>query len=132
MHRPSCGSWTKPARIVTDGHWLWRVTWHDGVGYGVSYLRRAPTGTESEWDLHLFRTSDGLKWDFVTKLPVEGKPNETTLRFKPNGDMVAMVRREAGGAMGFIGESAPPYTQWKWKESNYRLGGPNFIKVRPL
>ena len=23
--------------MLSDGEWLWRVTWHDGKAYGVSY-----------------------------------------------------------------------------------------------
>jgi len=60
---------------------------------------------------------------------VTGRPNETTLRFKPNGDMVAMVRREVDGAMGRIGVAPAPYTQWTWREGNHRVGGPNFIAL---
>src|SRR5215207_4000837 len=29
--------WTPPARTLTEGEWLWRVTWHKGKAYGVSY-----------------------------------------------------------------------------------------------
>ena len=31
-------SWTAPARFLAEDHWLWRVTWHGEVGYGVSKL----------------------------------------------------------------------------------------------
>ena len=30
-------TWTEPQRALSDGEWLWRVTWHDGKAYGVSY-----------------------------------------------------------------------------------------------
>src|SRR4051812_13700253 len=29
--------WTAPRRVLSEGEWLWRVTWHDGRAYGVSY-----------------------------------------------------------------------------------------------
>src|SRR5262245_3810316 len=29
--------WTAPQPVLTEGEWLWRVTWHDGRAYGVSY-----------------------------------------------------------------------------------------------
>jgi hypothetical protein len=123
--------WTAPVKILEDGHWLWRVTWHDGVAYGASYLSGlgGSTAPGPEWKLKLVRSCDGLQWDLVTDLPFTGRPNETTLRFKPNGDMVAMVRREVDGAMGHLGVAAPPYTQWTWRVSNHRLGGPNFIAL---
>lgn len=29
--------WTATTKVLADGDWLWRVTWHDGTCYGVSY-----------------------------------------------------------------------------------------------
>src|SRR5205085_11619512 len=29
--------WTAPERVLSEGEWLWRVTWHGGKAYGVSY-----------------------------------------------------------------------------------------------
>src|SRR5690606_21411005 len=52
-----------------------------------------------------------------------------TLRFMPDGEMVALVRREGGRQKGWIGRSRPPYTQWTWKETEHRFGGPNFIRL---
>jgi hypothetical protein len=40
-----------------------------------------------------------------------------------------MVRREGGNRLGWIGRSAPPFTDWQWQETKHRLGGPNFIDV---
>src|SRR6478672_11563359 len=42
--------WTAPQRVLTEGEWLWRVTWHDGKCYGVSYnaaLRADPAAKEA-------------------------------------------------------------------------------------
>ena len=47
----------------------------------------------------------------------------------PDGEMIALVRREAGGGSGWIGSSRPPYTRWTWTETKHRLGGPNFIRL---
>ena len=29
--------WTKPQIVSEPGRWLWRVNWHDGKAYGISY-----------------------------------------------------------------------------------------------
>src|SRR4051794_29665597 len=29
--------WTPPQPVLVEGEWLWRVTWHGGKAYGVSY-----------------------------------------------------------------------------------------------
>lgn len=117
-------AWTATQRILSEGEWLWRVTWHEGRAYGVSYNA---SGGAGEWPLTLFVSRDGIDYDAVGKLKLAGRPNETTLRFTPDGEMIALVRREGGGANGMIGISKPPYTEWTWHETKHRLGGPNFI-----
>jgi hypothetical protein len=135
--------WTPPQRVLTEGEWLWRVTWHGGKAYGVSYnaqertsaaaqeaakTGKAPPGP-ADWKLKLVASSDGVKYDLVAHLDVPGHPNETTLRFLPDGEMVALVRREGGNGLAWIGRSQPPYTSWTWKETSHRVGGPNFIRL---
>lgn len=125
--------WTAPQRVLSEGEWLWRVTWHGGKAFGVSYN---PAGPESqttkdapEWTLKLFASADGVKYDLVTPLAVPGRPNETTVRVLPNGEMLALVRREAGNGYGWIGRSTPPYKDWHWTETKHRIGGPNFVRL---
>lgn len=135
--------WTATQRVLEEGEWLWRVTWHAGTAYGVSYNAAARTSKEAQeaaragkappgpadWKLKLVRSTDGVKYDLVTHLDVPGHPNETTLRFLPDGEMVALVRREGGNQVGWIGRAKPPYKEWTWKETKHRLGGPNFIQL---
>src|SRR5687767_12546487 len=75
-------TWTPPVRVLSEGEWLWRVTWHGGKAYGISYnaaLRTsdaaktaAETGKVSpgpeEWKLKLVASSDGVKYDTITHL----------------------------------------------------------------
>ena len=128
--------WTAPERVLEEGEWLWRVTWHDGRCYGVSYnsttTAKAAASKEKpadEWGLKLVVSDDGVKYETITQLEVPGRPNETTLRFLSTGDLVALVRREGGNTMGWIGVSRAPYTKWKWNETSMRLGGPDFIEL---
>lgn len=133
--------WTAPQRVLSEGEWLWRVTWHGGTCYGVSYnasergspgakdaakTGKVPSGP-ADWKLKLVASPDGVKFDLVTHLDVPGHPNETTVRFLPDGEMVALVRREGGNAFAWVGRSKPPYKEWAWKETKHRVGGPNFI-----
>ena len=30
-------AWSAPQRVLAEGDWLWRVTWHEGRAYGVTY-----------------------------------------------------------------------------------------------
>ena len=115
--------WTEPQKVFEPNHWLWRVTWHEGVGYGVAY---DITG-KADWALTLVCTKDGVNYDVITKLEIPGSPNETTLRFTDDGKMIALVRRESGSHNAWIGTSAAPYKEWKWNETGHAVGGPNFI-----
>jgi hypothetical protein len=135
--------WTPTQRVLTEGEWLWRVTWHQGKAYGISYdasERSTPAAKEAaktgkvepgpaDWKLKLVVSDDGVNYDLVTHLDVPGHPNESTLRFLPDGEMVALVRREGGNTFGWIGRSKPPYKDWSWKETKHRFGGPNFIQL---
>jgi hypothetical protein len=135
--------WTPTRRVLDEGDWLWRVTWHGGKCYGVSYNAAQRTTKEAqdaaksgtaqpgpaEWKLKLWVSGDGEKYDLVTHLDVPGHPNETTLRFSPDGEMTALVRREGGDQKGWVGTSKAPYKQWQWKPLPVRVGGPNFLAL---
>jgi hypothetical protein len=149
--------WTPTQRVLSEGEWLWRVTWHEGRAYGVSYNASARQTQEAQeaakgstplsaapanWKLKLVVSEDGIHYKVLTYLGVPGHPNETTLRFLPPSptpqerkhgergwEMMALVRREGGNAFGWIGTSQPPYKDWKWLETKHRFGGPNFLHL---
>jgi hypothetical protein len=116
-------SWSRPHKVLSAGEWLWRVTWREGKAYGVTY----EAGASDEWPQKLYCSEDGLTWECITKLNVPGKAGETTLRFMADGRMMAFVRRETGNCFAWVGTSAAPYTDWRWHETQHRVGGPNFV-----
>lgn len=120
---PDGRAWSRPRSILPEGDWLWRVTWHKGHAYGVTY-RVVDTDT---WTITLVKSRDGVAYHDVCALRVPGKPNETTLRFRPDGQAVALVRREGGSRKAWIGTSRPPYEAWEWKATRHRVGGPDFL-----
>jgi hypothetical protein len=120
-------TWSSPQRILSEGDWLWRVTWHDGRAYGVTY--KSAAGNSAEWTATLVSSTDGRTFEQVATLAVPDRPNETTLRVMPDGEMVALVRREAGNRVAWLGRSRVPYTTWTWHEMPQQIGGPNFIRV---
>lgn len=120
---------SKPASVnIRDNagngiDWIWRVTWHDGVGYAAMYSMTA----KRDGVLSLIKTEDGINYDLVTRFDVPDFPNEATVRFDSAGNMNLMVRRELGDQKGYYGKSCFPYTDWTWKKMDFRLGGPDFI-----
>lgn len=106
--------------IKSPNDWLWRVTWHDGVGYGIVYQP-----TPDDWGLHLVKTTDGITYKLVSSFDHEA--GEGTVRFAADGIMHVVIRNDRK-KIGHYGTSRAPYTDWKWNTINRRLGGPNLIQ----
>lgn len=118
-------AWGPLHRVLPARHWLWRVTWFKGEAYGVSYVGGG--GLRDHRQAFLFKSADGLDWKKVVDWDLPGA-NETTVRFLPDGEMIALVRSAATDPIrSYIGSSRPPYQQWTWAQTPYGLGGPNFI-----
>ncbi len=114
--------WTPPRKLLAEDHWLWRVTWQGDWGWSVSKLGE---GSDPRRGM-LYRTRDGLEWEWITEFRLPDNTwnaSETTLRFLPDGEMVALVRPQ------WIGTSQPPYTSWSWTKLKEKIGGPNFIRL---
>lgn len=108
--------------IRSNWNWLWRVTWYKGKAYGIVY--QSVPGSPS--NISLVQTEDGINYSLVKKFDVGGNPNEATIRFMPEGEMLIYLRRKQNG---LLGRSRAPFTQWNWQELDMRLGGPNFIRL---
>ena len=117
-------TWSDIIDLQMTGEWIWRVSWLQEIGYGVSYRLTDPSDIEKPWIATLYETADGISYLPVTNIEVGDHPSETTLRFLSDGTMVAMARQWGNG---WIGTASPPYTTWKWTETGTRFGGPNFI-----
>jgi len=85
--------------ISAYSDWVWRVTWHKGMGYAIVYQ---PTA------MYLLRTKDGKYFEKVSKLD-EGSPNESTIRFDKNDKMYVIIRRDKEDQMAMIAKSESPY-----------------------
>lgn len=115
--------------IRTDYDWLWRVSWHQGIGYGAVYKMKAETDTAEISGLRLVKTRNGIDYELVTELDIGGRPNETTIRIMPDGEMLMMVRREEKDRKTYFGKSKAPYTRWTFLEMPFFMGGPDFIAL---
>lgn len=120
--------WGPVLSVLPKHEWLWRVTWVDGTAYGVSYRFSNFKNLKDEWLVTLWKSHDGVNYEVVTPWKIHGRPNECTLRVKPSGKMIALMRRnERGFRHSCIGTSEPPYEDWSWELSKVQLGGPNFV-----
>lgn len=121
-------NWEPFQKILSPHEWLWRLTWFEGKGYGVSYSFADPNNRSKEWIVRLFSTRNGRDYEQIIQWDISGKPNECTLRFLNDGTMVALLRREErGDRNSWIGHSRAPYARWKWHQTKHHIGGPNFL-----
>lgn len=120
--------WTSFKLIIEPHEWLWRVTWHKGKAYGVSYSYSNVKNPRDEWNIKLYESIDGIHYNLITQWPIFKHPNETTLQFLEDETMLALVRRDGlQNKEAWIGTSQPPFTKWTWQISHGYFGGPNFI-----
>jgi len=114
-------TWTQTQWIMGEGDWLWRVTWHKGMAYGISY------GLGGK--MKLVKSADGVKYDLVAELSAPGEANESRIQFLADDSMLALVRRDGPKENALIGSAKPPYTEWEWKDCGYQVGGPDFLQT---
>ncbi len=91
---------------------MFRVTWHDDVGYSVGYSHKGKkdaTGT-------LYKTKDGREWQVVRKdfFPPGRGANEADLAFEPDGTGYCLLRGASGTPVivGFSRDAE--YCEWEW------------------
>lgn len=119
----ACGMYTDYSK---SPNWIWRVTWNGDMGYAVCYTQNV---NANDAFLSLVSTKDGIRYDLVRKFEFPGFPNETTVRFLADGRMLMAVRRDGAESNMLWGISEPPYTDWKFNEEDFRIGGPDFIQL---
>lgn len=117
-------TWSEPTQIGEENHWLWRTTWHDGIGYNVGYALRDKPNTR------LYRSLDGKTFDvFVPTLRDEGMVNESTLLFCQDGTALCVIRRDGKPDNAFLGTAKAPYDRWTFKEMDRFVGGPDLLQL---
>jgi hypothetical protein len=123
-------NWGEAVLIGEPQYWLWRVTWHKSVAYGVGRIatERIP---------RLYRSEDGRHFEVVVKgrafFPHVPGASEATIRFLADDTALCLLRlnRVPGckTVHGHLGVARPPYTHWTWKDIGAQIGGPNLIQL---
>ncbi len=120
-------TWAEPVDVIDRDWWLWRITWQDGIGWGVGYDCRnevAGAGSTSR----LLRTRDAIHFEPVTTFSAEPRLTEATLRFGPDGRMYCLHRRDTPThRTALLGRAESPYEKWTWQDSGFYFGGPDAI-----
>jgi hypothetical protein len=118
-------NWSEPVQIGTADRWLWRVTWHDGKAYGISYggAENAPPFSSPRF-ARLLVSDDGKSFRPIARFDHAG---ESTIRFTQDGTAYCLFRSQQN--RGLLGISVPDYRNWTWKDLQTQIGGPNFIQL---
>ncbi|WP_281213739.1 exo-alpha-sialidase [Shewanella insulae] len=116
-------NWAGPRALVKEREWLWRITAHKGHFYGVAYYCHEHDGYAA-----LYKSDASTDFHpLVEKLSQAGYVNESGLVFDEEDKAICLLRRDPlwqTDERALLGESEPPYTQWHWQTTNYRVGGP--------
>jgi hypothetical protein len=108
-------------RIKGNETYPWRITYFNGIAYAFGYnFQHNVFNFYSSNDGYRFRTTNTLE-------PVNGTPNEATIRVTEKGIFYTLVRREYSTAL--LGMSKDLGVTWKWIDTIpiNQFGGPNFI-----
>lgn len=120
-------TWSDPTPAGDPDLWLWRITWNRGIGYGFAYNTNPDRPKRF---LKFYSTRDGRRYDTVIeRLTPDLSPGEHALSFQPDGSVVCLLRRDVEGAGALIGTAKPPYTDWAWKNTGTKIGGPALLRL---
>jgi hypothetical protein len=121
---PDGRAWSEPAKIGDPDFWLWRVTWHKKIAYGIGYA------TTEKKMVRLYKSDNGREFQtLVENLFEEGYPNETSLLFLKDDTCLCLLRRDGKPNDALLGKSKPPYTEWTWESLGIRVGGPHLLQL---
>jgi hypothetical protein len=116
--------WSEAVPVGDPDFWLWRVTWHKGIAYGIGYATTDPKR------IRHYKSDDGRTFEtLVPDLHVEGYPNETSLLFLTDDTCLCLLRRDDSPSDALLGKSRPPYTDWTWRSLGTRVGGPHLLPL---
>lgn len=117
-------NWSDAVKIGDPNFWIWRVTWHKGVAYGVGYATSGPKMAR------LYKSADGRNFEvLVENLFDVGYPNETGMLFLEDDTALCLLRRDGEPSEALLGKSQPPYTEWTWEGLGKRVGGPHMLQL---
>jgi hypothetical protein len=115
--------WSEPSSIGDIDVWLWRVTWHKEQAIGVGY------GVGADRFTRLYVSDNGKDFEpRVARLTEVGYPNESSIVFDSD-TAYCLLRRDGSPNSGLLGIASPPYTDWIWKDTQTRIGGPHMMRL---
>ncbi len=108
------------APLQSSFSYLGRMTWYDKTGYSV--FTKLNEGSTNE--VYLVKNEKKTDLEVVTKLDIDGNPNQGVVRFLGGAEMMIML--ETDDNTGLMGTSKAPFSEWSWEKLDIPLEGMNF------
>lgn len=116
-------TWSAGTVLEPIDHRFWRPREHDGAMWVALHCTNPPEGVLEH--ASLWRSTDMVKWQFVSIIHEGEYANETDIEFLDDETLVAFVRREEAGGAGTPFKTArPPYTEWEQHDQPFDIRGP--------
>ncbi len=127
---PDGNEWGESTSIGEVNMWIWDITWHEGVAYGVGYYTKSDTSCFTR----LYASQDGMNFSvLVDTLFSASRPSETSIVFLEDHTAVCLIRRDFDEAdpvaNAQLGLADPPYTEWSFVDAGTRLGSPSLLRL---
>ncbi len=120
-------TWDDGHQIGDPGFWLWRAHWHRGAVYSMGYNTQRD---RTKRTIKFYTSRNGRKFETIIDcVPVANGCGEDKILFLSDDSALCLLRHETGDKMAQLGVAKPPYTEWSWRDLNYRIGGPNMIQL---
>jgi hypothetical protein len=124
-------NWSKRRSVYEPRFFFWGVTW-DKASDAFWVPAYALPGPGRQVDpirqVHLLKSQDGLKWEYVSTVQANGNESESTLRFEEDRTMVVLIRQRRSG-QSWVATARPPYQEWDVSNRRYDLGGQHFFEI---
>ncbi len=120
-------TWDEGHEIGDPGFWLWRTQWHNNHAYTMGYNTNRD---RTQRTLRLYKSADGKTYEtLVKKVPAPNGCGEDKILFLKDGTALCLLRHETGNKLAQLGTAKAPYTDWTFRDTNARIGGPEMIQL---
>lgn len=98
-------------------NWIWNIEWIDGVAYGFCYVPY----------FGLVKSVDGIHFDLVEKIEIEGHPTEASIGKLNKRELLSVIRMDDSNAV--VGHYDLNSKKWTWNYHDERIDCPKFISA---
>lgn len=113
-------TWSEPVSYFEAEYVPWRPKERAGVLYNALY--RYHSQDPASCQVVLVKSSDGLKWDYVSTIYKGDAANETELHFAADDYLWAVVRREKRTTV--LARAAFPFVEWEYQDLGFAVHAP--------